>query len=100
MDQIKQEKYNEDLRVHEMVISLREPSICKRYQKFTKESSQYLTPLNYGLRVGLVTGLILGSLFGAYKTARTKNPYYIPITAFVYSGIIGLGNSVFYLIRS
>jgi hypothetical protein len=100
MDQIKQDEYKEDLRVHELVISLREPSIYKKYQRVKKDSSQYLTPLNYGLRVGLVTGLILGSIFGAYKTAKTKNPYYIPITAFVYSGIFGVGNSVFYLIRS
>ena len=79
---------------------MREPSIYTNSRKIKKDASVYITPLIYGFRIGLVTGLILGSLYGSYKTFKTKNPYYIPISAFVYSGILGVGNSVFYLIRS
>ena len=100
MEQIKQQTYNEDERVYELTISLREPSIQKKYKKFKSVSSQYLVPVYYGLKIGLLAGLIIGSFYGIYKFTKTKNPIYIPISAFVYSGLFGVSNSIFYLIRS
>lgn len=100
MEQIKQEIFNEDERVYDFKIALREPSIERRYKKFKSVSSQYIVPVYYGLKIGLLAGMVIGSFYGIYRTIRTKNPYYIPISAFVYGGVFGITNSLFYLVRS
>ena len=100
MDKLIEENYLEDQKLFELKILLREPSFLKKYHKFKKESSQYIRPVHYGFKIGLLSGLFLGSIYGVFKTYKTQNIYYIPVSAIVYGGVLGLSNGIFYLIRS
>ena len=100
MDQIREIKYNENERVYEILLSLRKPSFKKQYERFRIIIEQHLSAFNYGFRIGLLSGMMIGASYGLILTIRTKNPYYIPICAFVYAGVLSFANSIFYLIRS
>lgn len=90
----------ENERVHEYKVLQRVPAYKSKLDGLKSSLSNYTYPFAYGFRVGLLFGGIFGLYYGIFKFIRTKNPYYIPVSCFIYAGCFGFGNSIFYLVRA